>query len=154
MRYNSIQSVFDRIEDSKIEKKIFAHIVGNKFTYKHFIQDVNKLGNLFQSKGLSKGDRVVLSTNEDYYTALFFIAFLRYGIVAILLDPETPSQRADAIIKKADAHGIIMDDNLFEQRNISEDSSQVQLKIKKKSQKKGRLFKRLLKKQKRRQYYF
>lgn len=145
MRYDNIQSLFQGIEGANIQKKIFAHITNAKYTYKQLLEETNKLSNLFQSNGLKNGDRIILSTNDDYYTALFFLSCMRYGIVTIFLDPETQKKQAEALIKKAEAKGIIMDEHFFEERNITEDTNQFQLKIKKDVQKKGRLFKRLLK---------
>jgi len=145
MRYDNIQSLFEGIEGASIQKKAFAQITGTKFTYKQLLEEVNKLSNFFQSNDLKNGDRIILSTNDDYYTALFFLAFLRYGIITIFLDPEVPVKRATALIKKIEAKGFVMDEQLFVERNITENANQFQLKIKKDVQKKGRLFKRLLK---------
>jgi long-chain acyl-CoA synthetase len=148
MRYDNIQSLFEEIEKANIEKKIFAQLLGTKITYKQLLTDINKLNNLFHSKGLKKGDRLILSTNDDYYTALFILAFLKYGIVTILLDPDVPSTRAIALIKKTEAKGFVMDEQLFESRKITENDNQFRLTIKKDIQKKGKLFNRLLKNKK------
>ncbi|MDF1698766.1 MAG: AMP-binding protein [Saprospiraceae bacterium] len=145
MKYNSIQGLFERITRTDIQKKVFAQIIDTKYTYRQFLEGVHKLNSLFQSRNLKKGDRVILSTSDDYYTALFFIAFLRYGIVTIFLDPEVPEKQAKALIKKADAQGYVMDDPLFESRNVIDSSNQFQLRVKKNLQKKGKLFNRLLK---------
>lgn len=148
MRYDNIRSLFEGIDNAGIQKKTFGHIANSKITYKQLLEDINKLGNLFQSKGLNKGDRIILSSNDEYYTALFFLAFLRYGIVTILLDPEVPVKRAIGLIQKAKARGFVMEEHLFGERNITDDAGVFQLKIKKNVQKKGRLFKRLIKSKK------
>ena len=145
MGYDNIQILFEGVESANIQKKIFAQITDTKYSYRQLLEDINKLNNLFQSNGLIKGDRVILSTNDDYYTVLFFLAFLRYGIVSICLDPETPVNRATAVIKITEPKGFVMDDHLFEERNLTKNDNQFQLKIKKDVQKKGKLFKRLLK---------
>ncbi|MGK0414594.1 MAG: long-chain acyl-CoA synthetase [Polaribacter sp.] len=106
---------------------------------------MEKLHVFFQKKGLKKGDRIVLSTSNDYYTALFFLSFLKYGAVTIFLDPDVPSNRAKPIIKKADVNGFVMDEELFPSRAVKEDNNFFTLKIAKPIQKKGKLFNRLLK---------
>jgi len=148
MRYNNVQSLFEGIEKANISKKVFAQIADKKITYKQILDEVNKLGNFFHSKGLKKGDRIILSTNDDYYTSLFFLTFLRNGLVTIFLDPEVPVKRATALIEKTEAKGFVMDGHLFEERNITSIADQFQLLIKKDRQKKGRLFNRLLKSKK------
>ncbi|MFT4535534.1 MAG: long-chain acyl-CoA synthetase [Saprospiraceae bacterium] len=145
MRYDNIQGLFEGVEGANIHKKVYVQIAGIKFTYKQLLEDVNKLCNHFQSNGLTVGDRIILSVNDDYYTALFFLAFLKYGIVTIFLDPEVPVKRATAVITKTDAQGFVMDELLYDERNIPENANQFQLKVKKNLQKKGRLFKRLIK---------
>ncbi len=145
MRYGDIQSLFEGVAGAKLQKKIFAQIAATKITYKRLLEDVNKLDYLFQSNGLDKGDRIIMSVNDEYFTALFFLAFLRNGLVTIFLDPEMPAQRATALIEKANVKGLVMDEQLFESRNVIESDNQFYLKVKKEGQKKGRLFKRLLK---------
>ena len=148
MKYNNVQSLFEGLEDSSLQKKIFAQFGDSKITYKKLLEDVNRLCYYFHQKGLEKQDHVILSTKDDYFTSLFFLAFLRYGIVSILLDPEVPQKRALALMEKADAKGLVMDDDLFEERNVPKDAFSFTLRIKKDTQKKGRLFKRLMKNKK------
>lgn len=145
MNLSNISEVFKKIEQTKVKKHIFYQEKGKNVSYEQFIEEINKLHCVFQKEGLKSGDKIILSTSNDYYTALFFLAFLRYGIVTVFLDPDVQSERAISIIKKSEVKGFVMDENLFTSRNIDLEVSSFQLKIKKETQKKGKLFNRLLK---------
>jgi acyl-coenzyme A synthetase/AMP-(fatty) acid ligase/acyl carrier protein len=144
MNYNNSKDLFQGLSNESIAKRTFAEINTKKITYGELCSDINKLCILFDQNGLKKGDRIILSTKDDYYTSLFFLAFLRYGLVTVFLDADVPVKRAKAIIEKSDPIGIVMDESLFTERNIIESTYCYQLKIKKAEQKKGLLFKKLL----------
>ncbi len=140
-----ISELYNHLDSNKNSKKVFAQIGSQRYTYGQVLQDIYKLNHLFNQKGLKEGDRVVLSIDNDYYTSLFFLAFLRYGITAVMIDPNVPVLRAIALIKKADVQGFVMDEKLFNDRNIRIDETPFILKVKPTQAKKGRLFSRLLK---------
>ena len=85
----------------------------------------------------------MLSTKDDYYTSVLFLAFLKYGLTTVFIDPDLPSPSANALIKKANPKGIIQDTALNQERDIAH--IDFVLEIKKEKQKKGKLFNRLLK---------
>ncbi len=120
----------------------------NKITSGRLTEEIGKLHAIFQKNSVKKGDKVILSTNDDYYTALFFLAFLRYGMVTIFIDPDVPARRAMAIIEKTGANIFVMDNELFLTRGIDTNAGSFCLKINKEVQKKGMLFDRLLKSKK------
>ncbi|TDG35893.1 hypothetical protein EZJ43_11095 [Pedobacter changchengzhani] len=144
MDSNNINHLLDELSNNSLSKRIFSEIDGKKISYGELTADINKLFVLFEKNGLIKGDRIILSTKDDYYTSLFFLAFLRYGLVTVFLDPDVPVQRGMAIILKAEPKGLIMDEELFSERHNNQKSPLYQLKIKKSKQKKGSLFKKLL----------
>jgi len=142
----NISELFESLNKSDVKKKTFSIIDNKTITYKQLLSEIDKLHVLFQNNGLKKGDKIILSTQDDYYTSLFFIAFLKFGIVTIFLDPDVPLKRAISIINKANANGFIMDIDLFISRKKAIQTDLFQLKIEKPTQKKGKLFNRLLKK--------
>lgn len=137
---------FQNISSPNIEKKLFAHINGQKYSYAELATNIEKLQQHFVDIGLSKGDRVVLSSKDDYYTSILFLALLRFGACTVFIDPDIPTIRSKAIIEKASAKGYAMDVSLFESREI--DETAVRIQIEKPQQKKGKLFNRLLKNKK------
>lgn len=144
MSLSNISKVFNRLEQKKVQKHIFYQEKGKSISYKQLLKEISKLHVIFQNEGLKKGDKIILSTTDDYYTALFFLSFLKYGIVTVFLDPEVQNERAASIIRKAEVANFVMDDTLFTARNIDSKTSSFHLKIKKEAQKKGKLFNRLL----------
>lgn len=145
MNYNNITELYEALKGKQNSKRLFSHVGRKKTTYNDLITEIDKLHVIFQNNGLTKGQRVILSVKDEQTTAVFFLAFLTYGITAVLIDPDVPCFRAVGIIKKTNADGFIMDEELFSSRKI-EPGVKFQLKIKKAAQKKGVLFKKLLKK--------
>ena len=140
-----IKNTFLELEKSKQLKNKFAQINNQIITYKKLYEDVKSLHLVFEANQLKKGDRILLSTKDDYATSLFLISFLSYGLVTVFVDPEVPEIRAKGVIKKADVKGFVMDEILFEKREIAH--SGFQIKVKNETQKKGKLFKNLLKRE-------
>ena len=145
MTYTNINSLFETLQQAAIRNRLFAQIGDKKITYGQLQEEIDKLCSIFQINGLRRGDKVILSVNDDYYTALFFLEFLRYGIVTVFIDPEVPPKRAIAIIEKTRANIFVMDEELFVTRLIDTNSIAFHLKIQAATQKKGKLFERLLK---------
>jgi long-chain acyl-CoA synthetase len=148
MNSTNINSLFEKLQQPAISNRLFAQIGSDKILYGRLLDEMEKLHAVFQKNGLKKGDKIILSTNDDYYTTLFFLAFLRYGIVTILIDPNVPPLRAIAIIEKSKATYFVMDEDLFISRAVDTNSIPFYLKVNKGAQKKGKLFERLLKNKK------
>lgn len=147
MSYTNIQNLFEHINNADVSKKLFAQIDNTKYTYGQVLEDIERLQGYFQMKGLKKGDKVIISTYDEYYTSLFFLSFLKYGLTAVMLEPDAPLPLAEGIINKVQPDGFIMDESLFKNRQI-EESDLFQLKIKQEKKKKGKLFSKLVKKKK------
>lgn len=145
MNYKNINNLLDLIKEPNISKKNFAEIKESKITYQKLLSDVKKLHVLYSDGGLKKGDKVILSVSDDYYTSLFFISLLSYGAVTVFIDPEIPLLRASGIINKSDATSFIMNENLFDSWEIDSAKLKFELKVSKKEQKKASLFSKLLK---------
>jgi long-chain acyl-CoA synthetase len=145
MSLSNISEVFKKLEQSKVQNRNFYQKQDKNITYKQLLSDIDKLHLIFQKEGLKSGDRLILSSSNDYFTALFFLAFLKYGIVTVFLDPEVQGKQAAAVIQASEVKGFVMDDNLFTSRGADIKTPSFQLRIKKEAQKKGKLFNRLLK---------
>ena len=145
MNSSKISVVFKNLEKAEFKNRAFLQKREETISYKQLLKEINKLHSFFQSSGLKMGDKIILSTTDDYYTSLFFLAFLRYGIVTVFLDPETQKEQSKSIILKSEAQGFVMDESLFTSRDIQANPKSFQLRIKKDAQKKGKLFNRLLK---------
>jgi long-chain acyl-CoA synthetase len=60
-----------------------------------------RLAGLFAERGVAMGDRVVIASRDDAEAALLLVGLIANGVTAILLDPDTPQARAEALIAKA-----------------------------------------------------
>lgn len=146
--YKTIDEIFSIVSQEKNSTELFADFFGEKITYKRLLEDSSKVYSFLQQAELKKGDKIVLSSSNDYYTSLFFITFLKYGIITVLLDPETPPTRAKSIIEKVNAAAFVMDEKLFAERGINLNQHKANLSINSQRQKKGKLFNQLLKNKK------
>ncbi len=145
MTYTNINSLFKFLQDPINSNRLFAHIEDEKITYGILMEEIGKIHSVFKNNGVKKGDKIILSTVVDYYTALFYLAFLRYGVATIFIDPNMPPKRAKAIIQKSETSIFVMDELLFIDRDIDTSKASFYLKINLEVQKKGKLFNRLLK---------
>ena len=144
MKYTNFPHLFTELQKSGNEKKVFAEIAGKVYTYGQLNSQVEKTCTLLFQSGLRTGDRVIVSTKNDYYTSLLFLSLLRAGLTAVLIDEQVSEQRAQGIIKQSNPQAYILEGPLFAKWGISEEDG-YQL-IVKEPVKKGMLFKKLLKK--------
>ncbi len=138
-----IEELLHKSLTGELKKKVFLESVGKQHTYGDFFTDVVRLRNLFLSKGLKEGDAVFLSVEGDYDITLLFVTCLVSGFTAVSVDPSINSSRAKAICEQSEAKACVLEDYLFEKWNI--DKSSLFALSKKETQKKGALFKKLLK---------
>lgn len=139
---NTVQ-IFKRLEDKKIQQKLFA-LLDKKYTYADLTKDISKLNTYFQEKELRIGDRLIISSRDNYALSLLFLSCLRNGITAMMLDPDMGSKRANELIALTEPKGLMVDQALIEEWNL-EGKTNFVLPIKKEKQKKGLLFKKMLK---------
>lgn len=145
---NNIVDVFNRFFELNNEippEKIFLEIEGEKYSYEDFTGNVKKLCALFYQANLKEGERIVLSANNDYDTALFFLALLRFGLTAVLIDVNVNPHTAMAIIKQSEVSGYIIENHLYNNWGINAPGS-FSLVIKRENSKKNPLFQKLLSK--------
>ena len=138
-----IEELLRKSLTGELKKKVFLDIVGKQHTYGDFFTDVVKMQNLFKSKGLKEGDKIFLSVEGEYEIIVLFMSALVYGITAISVDPHINTGRAQAIFEQAEAKACVLEDHLFEKWGI--DKTKLFALSKKETQKKGALFKKLLK---------
>jgi len=75
---------------------------------------VRRMAGLFRRWGLRPGDRVLLASREDRSTAVLFLALLRCGLTAVLLDPDTGPDRARRLIALSGPEACLVERGLIE----------------------------------------
>ncbi|NET34949.1 MAG: acyl--CoA ligase, partial [Cyanothece sp. SIO1E1] len=136
-------AIFKRLEDKKIQSKLFAQL-DKKYTYADLHTGLAKMTAYFQQKGLSKGDRLIISSRDNYAVSILFLACLKNGITAMMLDPDMGTIRANELINLTEPRGLLVDHELIAAWSLT-DKTEFILPIKKEKQKKGLLFKKMLK---------
>lgn len=141
MAYQNIIQIFSKME--AMGKQDFLHLKTQTITYKTFSLEVRKVCQLFEQKELKLGDKILIMSHQDHVNILFFFASLRYGLTTIFINPESSSQQIKEIVRKTEAKALLLEEALG---NFEGFSVNWILKIKKEEVKKGKLFKKLLKK--------
>jgi long-chain acyl-CoA synthetase len=136
-------SLFAQLDAPDARSAVFLQGETRRITYSELFSTVKKLGSLFAENGLREGDRVVLSVADDAETALLFLALLRHGLTAVLLDPETKPERARALLQTAQPAGFIADEAFFDRLNLDRTAG-FSLVVKPAVPAKGGLFRKLL----------
>jgi long-chain acyl-CoA synthetase len=95
-------------------KRVFIQGENGTLTYGGAIDRAARLAGLFQRRGLGPGMRVVLATRDDFAHAAVFLALLRSGITAVVLNPESRATELAALIDAADPSALVMDERLVE----------------------------------------
>ncbi|MCF6290637.1 MAG: AMP-binding protein [Desulfobacterales bacterium] len=104
---------FSRADSRETGKRPFAS--GDRtITYDQLCGQVRLLAGLFQDLGLTPGDRLVFSTQDDLLAAILFIALLRTGITAVFLDAETKPRRARRLIELTGPGAMVLDQELID----------------------------------------
>lgn len=136
-------TIFKRLEEKKVQQKLFAFL-DKKYTYADLSSGLGKITTYLQDQGLVVGDRLIISSRDTYAVSLLFLSCLRNGITAMMLDPDMGSVRANELIELTAPKGLLVDAELTQAWEL-EGKTNFILPIKKEKQKKGLLFKKMLK---------
>lgn len=103
-----IVSLFDHLEHTS-RRREFIRAEGGTLTYGTLVARMRKLTTLFQRLGLEPGSRVVVSTADDLALATIFLALLRNGLTAVILNPEARATELLRLIEAADPAALFVD---------------------------------------------
>ncbi len=73
---------------------------------------IDAVAGLLPALNVVVGDRVVISSRDDAETSLLFVALVCNGITVINLDPDTRIERAQSLVRRADAALLLLDREL------------------------------------------
>jgi long-chain acyl-CoA synthetase len=95
-------------------KRVFIHGENDRLTYGATVERVGRLTGLFRRHGLVPGMRVVLATHDDLAHATAFLALLRNGLTAVVLNPDARATELATLVDAADPRAIVADAALIE----------------------------------------
>lgn len=95
-------------------KRVLLQGENGSLTYGAAVDRSARLAGLFQRRGLGPGMRVVLATRDDLVHASVFLALLRCGITAVVLNPESRATELASLLDAADPGAVILDARLIE----------------------------------------
>lgn len=78
-------------------------------TYGTLFDQVARSATLFGKLGLAPGDRAIIASDDDLATITLFLALVRTGVTAVILNPEATASELRALIDAADAKVLFMD---------------------------------------------
>jgi long-chain acyl-CoA synthetase len=95
-------------------KRVFIHGENGQLTYGAACDRILRLTGRFLRLGLKPGMRVVLATRDDLALATVFLALLRNGLTAVVLNPEARATELATLVDAADPSALIMDARLVD----------------------------------------
>jgi long-chain acyl-CoA synthetase len=95
-------------------KRAFIRGENGDLSYGAAAGHVARLTGLFARLGLEPGARVVLATRDDLALATVFLALLRNGLTAVVLNPESRATELATLVAAADPGALVMDARLIE----------------------------------------
>jgi long-chain acyl-CoA synthetase len=103
-----ILPALDQIERTVKASK--TYIAGARdLTYGTLFDRVARLSTLFRRIGLGPDDRAVISSKDDLSLVTLFVALVRNGITAVVLDPDAPMAELRKLVEAADAKALFLD---------------------------------------------
>ena len=99
---------FERAERQLAPDKPF--VVGPRtLTYGELGDQVRRLSALFRQLELRRDDRAIVATGDDIAAIGIFLALLRNGITAVMLNPQAGGPELQTLVRAADAKALFVD---------------------------------------------
>lgn len=121
MNYSNIFQVFLYSYEKNKSKTAFIYRIGEKkveITYQKLFEDVLILSKAFMEKGVKKGTKVLLLSDNRYAWIVSDFALISLGAISVPRGSDTPTQELDFILKHSEVrYAIIETENLFSQHS-------------------------------------
>ena len=118
---HTVKDIFDKAFNQK-NNKPFIILKDHKITYGELKTSIPRYTTYFSLNGINPGDRVLLSSRDEGFLCLFYLALIANGITAVFIDPDCGSERANAIIKHCQSNIIFVDSDIFQNWNLERDN--------------------------------
>ncbi len=112
MKHASLATAWSNLE--ALGSADFMILPDRRHSYADLANAVGRVCALFDADSLSEGDRIIISSRDDFASVAVFISALFHGIVPTLLSPETRQGRARAIASDIDCTAVFADPELID----------------------------------------
>ena len=90
-------------------KRVFIQGESDKLTYGAIVDRIARLVGLLRHLGLTPGMRIMLATHDDLAHATVFLALLRSGLTAVVLNPDARAAELATLFEAADPRAVVAD---------------------------------------------
>lgn len=142
----NLEFLFEQIENTDLQKRLFVQIGSQSFTYGDLLERAKKATTFFQQFALVPGDRIILAMEESWTGIWLLLAAMRNGLTPVFLNPDMGQQRARQVFDLIEPKLLFHEAFLAEKWELGAYPFP-QVPIQEQAKKKGKLFKKLLKKQ-------
>ena len=103
-----ILAALDQVERTTKSSK--TYLAGTRdLSYGTLFDRVARLTTLFRNMGLQRDDRAVVSSKDDPSLVTLYVALVRNGVTAVVLDPDAPLAELRKLVEAADAKALFLD---------------------------------------------
>ncbi|MBT8219395.1 MAG: AMP-binding protein [Bacteroidia bacterium] len=139
-----IYSTINQIVSAENRNKVFAYL-NKKYTYGELGIDIKKTVNIIEESGINHGDKIIISSLNDYAVSILFLSCLRGGYVAVPFDPNHTFDQSARLFDFVDPDALFLDQDLIEKWSIQQiEQKKVVIPIESSIRRKGSLFKKML----------
>lgn len=117
-RLSAFPALYDALETGVKASKPF--VVGrHKLTYGELFDRVARLTAFFAEIGLKRDTRAIIATDDDLAVIVLFMALVRNGITAVILNPEATGAELSMLVPAADAQALFVDPAIAERVDLT-----------------------------------
>lgn len=100
-------------------RKIFMTVQDSALTYGQLDDLTARAAVFFQNRNLQQGQRAILLTRDNMALVVLFMACLRYGLSAVILNPDAGAEETATLIRAAKPSALFMDQDLLEKFSLT-----------------------------------
>jgi long-chain acyl-CoA synthetase len=93
--------------------KPFIVFGGHALTYGELRRTIGLYASYFDRAGVKAGDRIVFSSKNEAFVCTFYVSLLANGIASVLIDPDSGTERAGAIVEQCRPRFVFADEELI-----------------------------------------
>lgn len=109
-KFKDFAAVFKYADNTIFGTKTFVTSQNDrKLSYGQTLKLTAQLCTWFNSQELTRGDRIIIISRDDLAVILLFMACLRYGLTAVILNPEGTDDELQMLIEAAKPKALFMD---------------------------------------------